>query len=166
LRRAYHDGQDLDAREDMALAALLSGVCLTNAGLGAVHGFASPLGARCSAPHGTICAALLPGVLAANIAALQRAPEGQAAAGLERYATIGRTLAGNASLSPAAALRACVETAQALVAELQIPRLGQFGIGEQDIPELVATAQKANSMRSNPVALPVEVLSEILRQVL
>src|SRR5690242_13186458 len=70
LRRAFENGQDLDAREDMALAALLSGIALTNAGLGAVHGFAAPLGANFPAPHGTVCAALLPHVIAANVAAL------------------------------------------------------------------------------------------------
>jgi len=166
LRRAYHDGQDLDAREDMALAALLSGLCLTNAGLGAVHGFASPLGACFPAPHGAICGALLPGVVKANIAALQTKAEPEAAASLERYATIGRTLARNAALSPAAALRACEETTAALAAELRIPRLAQFGIAEKDIPELVAAAQKSNSMRYNAAPLSAETLSEILRHAL
>ena len=166
LRRAYHAGQDLDAREDMALAALLSGLCLSNAGLGAVHGFASPLGARFPAPHGAICGALLPGVVAANIAALQSTEEPKAAAGLERYTRVGRTLARNAALGQAEALRACVETLKELVSDLHIPRLSQFGLGEKDIPELVAAAQRSNSMRYNPAALSAQTLSEILRQAL
>src|SRR5678809_546640 len=90
LRRAVENGADLDAREDMALAALLSGITLTNAGLGAVHGFAAPLGANFPVPHGTVCAALLPHVMAANIAAL-RAQSLQHPV-LARYAEVGRAL--------------------------------------------------------------------------
>ena len=71
LKRAYEDGRDIDAREDMALAALLSGITLTNAGLGAVHGFAAPMGANYPIPHGVVCAALLPHVIAANVAAMR-----------------------------------------------------------------------------------------------
>jgi alcohol dehydrogenase class IV len=71
LRRAVENGNDLDAREDMALAALISGITLTNAGLGAVHGLAAPLGARFPVPHGAVCAALLPHVMKANIDALR-----------------------------------------------------------------------------------------------
>ncbi len=74
LPRAFHDGSDLDVREAMAMAALLSGMTLTSAGLGAVHGFAAPLGANFPAPHGTICATLLPHVIAANIGALRERP--------------------------------------------------------------------------------------------
>ena len=158
LRRAYRHGGDLDAREDMALAALLSGVCLNNAGLGAVHGFASPLGARFPIPHGTVCAALLPHVVAANIAALRQNP-----AALTRYATIGRTLAENPALPHDEALGVCQSFIRTLVADLQIPRLGQFGLTAKDIPELVASAQKSSSMRYNPVSLPAEVLAEIVR---
>jgi len=72
LRRAYEDGKDSDARQDMALASLFSGLGLANAKLGAVHGFAGPLGGMYSAPHGVICARLLPFVMAANVQALRR----------------------------------------------------------------------------------------------
>lgn len=74
LERAYRDGSDMDAREDMAMAALLSGITLTSAGLGAVHGFAAPLGANFPVPHGTVCAALLPHVIRENVAALRADP--------------------------------------------------------------------------------------------
>ena len=76
LRAAFADGQNKSAREDMAVASLFGGLALANAGLGAVHGFAGPIGGRFPAPHGAVCAALLPHVMAANIRALrQRAPE-------------------------------------------------------------------------------------------
>ena len=162
LRRAYHDGQDLEAREDMALAALLSGLCLSNAGLGAVHGFAAPLGARFPAPHGAVCAILLPGVLAANIAALQSATDKGAAASLGRYATVGRLLAPAMAGSLSQELQACVDVTTKLVRELHIPRLAQYGIGVKDIPALVGAAQKSSSMRYNPATLPGEALSAIL----
>src|SRR5690606_41095505 len=93
LPRAFRDGHDLDAREDMALASLWSGMALANAGLGAVHGFAGPLGGMFNAPHGALCAALLPHVMAANIAALRARP---AADGLLRYDTVAPLLTGRA----------------------------------------------------------------------
>jgi alcohol dehydrogenase class IV len=166
LRQAYRHGDDIDAREDMALAALLSGICLSNAGLGAVHGFAAPMGARFPVPHGTVCAALLPHVVDANIAALRGGEADLKAGTLERYAAVGRALKQNPALEQAAALQACVDVTKALAAELQIPRLGQFGIAESDIPAVVALAQKSSSMRYNPVTLPAEVLAEILRKAL
>ncbi len=95
LRAAYARPDDLDAREAMALAALLSGITLTNAGLGAVHGLAAPLGARLPVPHGTVCAALLGPVIRANIAALREqkagggAPAVRAKGFLSRYGSIG-----------------------------------------------------------------------------
>jgi alcohol dehydrogenase class IV len=72
LRRAYEDGSDQKAREDMAMASLFSGLGLANAKLGAVHGFAGPLGGMYSAPHGVVCARLLPFVMEANVKALER----------------------------------------------------------------------------------------------
>ena len=67
LRRVYHDGADREARRDMSLASLLGGLALANAGLGVVHGFAAPLGGSWKAPHGSLCAALLPHGMAANV---------------------------------------------------------------------------------------------------
>ena len=92
LRRAWTDGDDLDARTDMSLAALFGGLALANAALGAVHGFAAAIGGRFDAPHGAVCAALLPGVVRANVAALAtRAPTSPAAA---RYVTAARVMTG------------------------------------------------------------------------
>jgi alcohol dehydrogenase class IV len=94
LRRAYDDGGDLEAREGMALAALMSGIALTNAGLGAVHGFAAPLGANFPVPHGVVCGVLLPGVSAANVAALKDAPDANRRITSEKYDRLDRTLVG------------------------------------------------------------------------
>jgi alcohol dehydrogenase class IV len=160
LRRAYRDGQDVEAREAMALAAYWSGVALTNAGLGAVHGFAAPLGANFPAPHGTVCAALLPHVIRANVAALRSAASGQAA--LARYAAVGRKLAGDDRLAEGEAIEFCVTFTAELAHDLHIPPLSRFGMSNKDVPEMVGLARKASSMRFNPVVLSNEALGEAL----
>ena len=160
LPRVWADGHDLAARQDMALAALLSGLTLANAGLGAVHGLAAPLGANLPVPHGTACAAMLPHVMEANVAAL-RAQSPQHA-WLERYATIGRTLTGRAELSTAAACEAGIEFTRSLARQLAIPPLRQYGLTPERIPELAALGRQASSMRYNPVALPEATLAEVL----
>lgn len=161
LRRAYEDGHDLDAREDMALAALLSGITLANAGLGAVHGFAAPLGANFPVPHGTACAVLLPPVMEANVRALRAQAPGSFV--LSKYAQIGRTLTNCRELADDAAIDACVEFTAGLVRDLRIPPLSQFGLSEQGVPKLVGLARKASSMRYNPVVLSDEALGTVLR---
>jgi alcohol dehydrogenase class IV len=157
LARAYADGTNIDAREGMALAALFSGIALTNAGLGAVHGFAAPLGASFPVPHGTVCAALLPPVMRANVHALRAANQPT----LARYASVGRTML-QRDLSDAAAIDAAIAFVESLARDLHIPRLSQFGITPAAIPGMVALAQKSSSMRYNPVQLPPETLHAIL----
>jgi len=150
LKHAFDDGHDLEAREGMALAALCGGIALTNAGLGAVHGFAAPLGANFPVPHGTVCGLLLPHVIRAN------RQHGDARV-RERYAQIDGLIGprGNAA-------EACAE----LVRDLRLPGLGTFGVTEADVEPMVALAKRASSMRYNPVALPDEVLASILRAAL
>src|SRR6185437_3705054 len=92
LGRAYRDGADLAAREDMAFAALCGGIALANAKLGAVHGFAGVLGGLTGQAHGAICAALLPLVMAANLGALE---ERNDRATIERYDEIARIVIGD-----------------------------------------------------------------------
>jgi alcohol dehydrogenase class IV len=160
LPRVCADGTDLDAREAMALAALFSGITLANAGLGAVHGFAAPLGANFPIPHGTACAALLPHVVAANIAAL--AAESDNHPYLQRYAELGRRLTDRPALRREEALDACRRFLFELVRQLRIPPLRDFGLQPAHIPDMVALARKASSMRYNPVVLSDETLTQIL----
>jgi alcohol dehydrogenase class IV len=156
LRRAWTNGADLEARTDMALAALFGGLALANAGLGAVHGFASAIGGRFDAPHGAVCAALLPGVVRANAAALvTRAPESQAAV---RYAVAARAVTGDSRAS----VERLVEWLQQLRSDLRIPVLGAYGVGERDAEGLVAAAARASSMKANPIALEIHELHEVL----
>jgi alcohol dehydrogenase class IV len=147
LRRVYHDGADREARRDMALASLFGGLALANAGLGVVHGFAAPLGGRWKAPHGALCAALLPHGMAANIAALRaRAPQHPA---LDRYATIARLL----TRTTEATAEDGIEWIRALCTELNVPALRAWGITEADLPGVVEEAARASSMKANPLPL-------------
>jgi len=155
---ACRDGHDLAARTDLALASLWSGLALANAGLGAVHGFAAPIGGLLPAPHGAVCAALLAPVMAANIRALRsRAPQNPA---LGRYAEIARWLTGRNDASDEHG----VEWVRSLVATLGILRLSAYGIALAQVPEIVARAQQASSMKANPVVLTAEELSVVLAE--
>jgi alcohol dehydrogenase class IV len=156
LRRAYWDGGDAQARQDMSFAALLSGAALANAGLGVVHGFAGPVGGMFPAPHGAAVAALLSPGMEVNLRALRaRAPESEA---LLRYESVARLLTGR----PNAAAEEGVEWVAGLCREMQIPHLGSYGVGEEDVAGLVEKASKASSMKGNPIALTREELREVL----
>jgi len=156
LRRACEAGDDMTARENMALASLFGGLSLANAKLGAVHGFAAPVGAALSVPHGVVCGRLLAPVMAANIRALrERDPGGHA---LDRYAETARILTGDSSAGPEAG----AEWVGAMCADLGLPDLASFGLTNDHIPDLVAKAARAGSMKGNPVALTEAELGGIL----
>ncbi|MBE0704729.1 MAG: iron-containing alcohol dehydrogenase [Afipia sp.] len=158
LRRAYEQPDDLDARADMALAALFSGISLANAGLGAVHGFAGPLGGMYPIPHGVICARLLPIVMETNLKALRaRAADHPA---LARYGEIARIVTGKAN----AAADDGVAWAYELRDALAIPALGEFGLERDAFADVLPKAQRASSMKGNPLPLTDEELLGILTQ--
>jgi len=160
LRRAYEDGHDLDAREDMALVSLYGGMALANAGLGAVHGFAGPLGGMLGAPHGELCAGLLPEVMTANIRALRaRAKDNPA---LERYAEVARILTGRSDAPPEQG----VDWVRELREALRVPRLAAQGLARDEIPGAVEKARRASSMRGNPVELDEGELAAVLEHAL
>jgi len=158
LRRAFHQGHDAAARHDMSLAALLSGLALANAGLGVVHGFAAPLGGRLHAPHGAICAAILPFGMEINLRAL-RAREPQNVA-VGRYQEVARMLTGR---DDASAEDGIVWTRQ-ICKELAIAPLKAYGMGQEDIPQLTLDAARASSMKGNPLVLTAEELHVVLTQ--
>ncbi len=160
LRPACEDGGNVQARENMALASLYGGLALTNAGLGAVHGLAAPLGGMFPIPHGIVCARLLPIVMDRNLKALS-ARSGNSPA-LPRYDEIARLLTGNAS----ARAKEGIELIYALCSDLSLPRLSSFGLTEKDLPTIAAKAQKSSSMKGNPVELTVEELTGILKAAL
>ncbi len=158
LRRACQDGRDTAARADMALASLLGGLALANARLGAVHGFAGIIGGMFPAPHGVVCARLLPLVMAANVAALRaRAPQSPA---LAKYDEIGRLVTGDAAAGAADG----VAWVQALCADLAVPGLASYGVTPADFAEIVAKSQAASSMKGNPIVLTDGELVGILEE--
>ncbi len=160
LRRAYRDGTDGEARHEMALASLFGGLSLANAGLGVVHGFAAPLGGRWKAPHGALCAALLPYGMEANVSALRaRAPEHPS---LERYTVIARLLTGRSE----ACVEDGIEWVRELCAEVRIPALRRWGITREVLPEVVEKAAKASSMQANPLTLTKQELLAVMEAAL
>jgi len=159
LRVAFETG-DRSARCDMATASLHGGLALANAGLGAVHGLAGPIGGMFSAPHGAVCAALLPIVTQANLDALRhRQPRSEA---LVRYEQVARLLTAN----QAATADEGVDWLRRLVRDLEIPSLASYGIKRDDIEELIEKATQANSMKTNPIVLSREELEGIVEAAL
>jgi alcohol dehydrogenase class IV len=157
LRRAFEGDSREAVRVDLAIASLFGGLALANAGLGAVHGFAAPVGGLFDAPHGAACAALLPAVLRVNLAALaRRRPESPA---LARYREIAAIVTGR----PDAGAEEAVAWTESLVRALAIPGLARWGADEGDVPALVAKARAASSMKGNPVELTEDELVEIAR---
>lgn len=160
LRRAFENGQDKGARGDMAQASLFGGLALANAKLGAVHGFAGPIGGMFPAPHGVICARLLPFVMEANVKALASRQPGSPA--LARYDDIARLLIGDDAATSADGVAWVQELSQALA----VPPLSEFGMTPGDIPAVVDKSKNASSMKGNPIVLSEEELSGILARAL
>jgi len=160
LFRGYTNGQDIEAREDLAFCSLMGGLALANAGLGAVHGLAAPIGGMFAAPHGAICARLLPEVCKVNIRALQqREPENPA---LERYLEMAKWLVRDSQ----ARWDDLVRWLEQLCINLGIPGLSKYGITTQDIIPLADKAVHASSFKANPIPLGKPELVEILEAAL
>jgi alcohol dehydrogenase class IV len=157
LKNAFENGNDLKAREDMAFAAMLGGMALANVKLGAVHGFAGPLGSMFPVPHGAVCAALLPAVMKINIWVLE---EQKHIKSIAKYLEVAQILTGNKD----AKIEDGIKWAGEMVKALKIPTLSAFGLSASDFPVLVEKAKKASSMQGNPVSLSEKQLTEILEK--
>jgi len=160
LRAAHADGGDLAARTDMAMCALLGGMALANAKLGAVHGLAGVIGGTADVPHGMACAALLAPVIEANVRTLRSAPPGSRA--LDRYAEAAQLLTGKPGAS--------VEDGLAWIGEtltlLGVPGLAAFGLGPEQADAIAAAALASSSMRGNPVPLSQDQLAAVFLEAL
>lgn len=150
LRVACENGQDMAARSDMALGALFGGMALANAGLGAVHGFAAPIGGCFDAPHGAVCAALLAPVMDMNV-------RGGNEALVARYTEVARILSGDHTATAEEGIR----WVRDLTRNLKIPGLRAYGLTEEHADFVCERAAAASSMRGNPVDLKPEALREV-----
>jgi alcohol dehydrogenase class IV len=158
IRTAFHHGDDLEARTDMSIASLCGGLALANAKLGAVHGFAAPIGGMFKAPHGAICARLLPIVMEMNLMALTNRQPGNPA--IRRFDEVARILTG----SQQATAWEGVAWLDDLHFELGIPGLAHYGVVESDLNRIASQALLASSMQGNPVQLTLPELIEILEK--
>ncbi|RCK81474.1 MAG: alcohol dehydrogenase [Candidatus Ozemobacter sibiricus] len=156
LARAFRQGDDREARRDLALASLLGGMALANAGLGAVHGLAAPLGGLFPAPHGALCARLLPEVLTVNLRAVRE--RGSDPTLQQRFDELGRLLTGR----PEARADDAIGWVRDLVDLVQPRALSSYGLTPADFPQIVEKARASSSMQANPVALTNDELLEIL----
>lgn len=160
FRRVMANGHDAEARADMAVASLFGGMSLANAGLGAVHGFAGPIGGMFSAPHGEICAALLPDVMEINLRALHQRDADSAV--IPRFTHVAVLLTGDKRITASEG----IEQIREVVTDFKIPRLGTHGIKTEYTAEIVKNAKNASSMKANPIALSDAELAEILQRAL
>jgi alcohol dehydrogenase class IV len=158
LLPSYRNGQDTAAREDMSLASMFGGMALANARLGAVHGLAGPIGGMVSAPHGAICARLLPIVMEANLNALHSLQPNSPAIG--RYQEVARLLTGDGT----ADAEDGVAWVWNLCHAMNIRPLAEFGLKSDDFPVLIFQAQRASSMKGNPVSLTDVKLIDMLEK--
>ena len=153
---ATSGANDIDVRAGMAYAALVSGIALANAGLGVVHGLASPIGGCFSIPHGVVCGTLVGNAAGATIAALNRSDPGHPA--LTKYARAGSLISGKETQSVKKGCAALITTVALWTEKLQLPRLSKFGITKNDIQKIAA----GTSNKNNPVKLSSEEISGIL----
>jgi alcohol dehydrogenase class IV len=160
LRSAFEHGDDPQARENMALASLFGGLALANAKLGAVHGFAGPIGGMFPAPHGAVCARLLPLVAETNLKALRvRAARNP---NLERFIEMSRLLTGDQNAHAEDGMK----WLSGLCAALKVPPLATYGVTKSDFPEIIAQAKRASSMKGNPIELMDTELLSIMESAL
>jgi len=156
LLRVYHNGDDVEARTGMSFAALTSGICLANAGLGAVHGFASAIGALYSVPHGVVCGTIMEKANEVNIRALRESGHGSDA--LFKYARLGELFLEEKNKPDDYYIDGFVKLLHELTEKLKMPLLRKYGVEVSDVETICA----GTDIKNNPVKLTREQLKEIL----
>ena len=156
LIRSFTNGDDIEARSDMSFAALTSGICLANAGLGAVHGLAGTIGAIFNIPHGAVCGTLMAEANSVNVRELRRT--GNADAALKKYATLGRIFSDTSGKNDDYYIDFFIDYLTAATYQLHLPELSRFGLKHEDLPAICSKSD----VKNNPADLPAGILSDIL----
>ena len=157
LLKAFNNPLDKKAREDMCIGSLFGGIALANAKLGAVHGFAGPMGGMIDAAHGVICGILLPYVIKANIKALEeRKPTSEV---FKKYEKVAKIVTKKDNAKP----RDLVQWTDELYEKLNMPHLSEVDLKEEQIEELIEKAKISNSMKGNPIVLTDDELKGIIK---
>jgi alcohol dehydrogenase len=163
LLQAVEDGNNLEARAGMLYASSISGLTLANAGLGSVHGLASPFGAFFPIAHGVVCGALLYDATRINIEAMMsREPENIA---LKKYVDVGRMMHPNELLNDNEARIKLLLLLKIWSESLKMPKLSIYGVKKSDISRLI-TNISGGSMSSNPIVLNKAELTQLIEAVL
>jgi alcohol dehydrogenase class IV len=156
LIRSYNNSEDIEARTGMSFAALTSGICLANAGLGVVHGFASSIGGMFDIPHGLICGTLMAKSNEINIRELRKNDKNHVA--LKKYAILGKLFIDKSGYSDDYYTDGFVNYLDNLAQDLQLPGLKKSGLEEKNVGKICSITE----IKNNPVKLAVENLAEIL----
>jgi alcohol dehydrogenase class IV len=157
LIRSVKDGRDIDARAGMSYAALTSGICLANAGLGAVHGFASSIGGMFNIPHGIICGTLLAKANEVNLRELRKNSKGVRA--LIKYSNLGKIFSVKENMPDEYYADSFIDHLKKLLDGLALPHLNQYGVKPENIDNICSITD----IKNNPVSLTQEDLIEILK---
>lgn len=158
LRACGEGAHDPTVREGMAYASLMSGIALANAGLGIVHGLASPLGGYFPIPHGVACGTLVAAALTQNWQALQARPPDSGA--IAKFIKLGQLLSDEPGHPAAWYGQACGDIVQQWTRQLNIPRLSQYGLQTADFDKIL----RGTKNRNNPVELSPPEIREILER--
>ncbi len=160
LPAAYEDGSDMQARAGMLYASSISGLTLANAGLGSVHGLASPLGAFFPIPHGVVCGSLLFAATKGNIQAMQKRDASNPA--LFKYAKVGRLFAPEMRMDDADALKMLLGILEIWQQHLNMPKLSEYGVAESDLDNIIQNIS-GGSMATNPIVLDTIEIKALLK---
>jgi alcohol dehydrogenase len=158
LVTAFEQPEDIRARSDMALASLCSGVVLTNAGLGVIHGLAPPLGSFFPIPHGVVCGTLM---ASANDITLEKL-EGQEGndSTLQKYSQLGRLVSPDKKRSDIACREDFISFLYALTTTLEIPKLSHYNVTATDLAAIIPAASNKN----NPATLSSQEIMTLLER--
>ena len=156
LVRSYTHGDDIAARRDMAFAALTSGICLANAGLGAVHGLAGTIGALYSIPHGVVCGTLMATANEITVRELRNISKDHPS--LRKYAVLGRLFSDGEGRVDDYYIDSFIGCLYGLNDMLNLSRLGDYGLGTDDLMSI----SSQSDVKNNPAELTADILSEII----